>query len=412
MSNIAAKLETTNSAPEFVDRDTFRRSMSLRYKDMLRISDNKQLGYKKIVVGRSMDNVCGYFEITVDRGFYDRSVAFPGQVVNIELDNRQIMRGRIYRVVSLGDASSGDIVISGRDVTGDLVDSTVPEGAKIFASGVDILTIGRGVINGLGLGFLIGAYLQGQNTIEPFSGEDVISDITAVSAIDFLHRYCRKRQLILNTDIFGNLLFKKAEGTRSNNEIINKFRGTNNNVISYRGTYDISKRYRKYICRSQDAELWSSEEVDSSGTALDTDPLLYEGRELEFRMEEGADGSEALKRAEEESNLRRSRAFTYTAIVEGFEDKTLWAIDRVVKVVDDFIFAQGDFLIKAVEYRWDLREGKTTKLELTTVDAYTAQANIDKIKSKYSNQGLEWLGSDASASEQLEALYMKLKGEL
>ena len=88
---------------------------------------------------------------------------------------------------------------------------------------------------------------------------------------------------------------------------------------------------------------------------------------------ETSTGSDDLKdRALWERNVRRARGTVYTPTVRGFRiGGTLWAINKLVKVNDDFAAIKDTMLINSVMFSIDLNAGRTTTLKLVRKDAYT-----------------------------------------
>ncbi len=367
--------------------------------NIVKISNTNYKTFKSFFVKRSIDDVSGSFNIKMSRPANDVTPFKAGDIIDIVLDKVQVMRGKIYEIDLEGDATSDDIILSGRDITGDIIDSTVPDDSKVYTGGegdegVSIFDIAGKILTSLGLDDIIRIRNDSGETIKPFTKEEIISCETGWSVIKFLLKYCRKRQLFLNTDAFGNLVFFKANGIKTGNQIINEFKNNQNNVVSYKGKFNISERFNRYICKSQSSKRWLGGDdatVDADGIAID-DKISF-GREFEFKAVESMDASEAQERAKEEANVRRARGFEYTVEVQGFKDRVFWAVNQFVNISDDKVDVHGEFLIKGVEYGLDIRKGRTTKLVITDRDAYTVQASINKKDSKKQGKR-KWLLGD------------------
>jgi prophage tail gpP-like protein len=367
------------------------RTPKIGYNDtasIVKTLDTNYKTFKSFIISRSIDDVCGKFKIVISRPQTIISPLRTGDTVDIILDGTQVMRGKIYENILTGDAFSDDIIISGRDITGDIVDSTVPDDSKVYSNGVSIFDIAGKILGSMQLSDDIGIRNQTGGTIIPFTDDEIVSCNVGYTVIKFLMKYCRKRQLFLNTDAFGRLVFFKADGVTTGNRIINLNVGIDNNVISYKVKYNISNRFGRYVCKTQDIGGWGDLTVDAVGGA--SDPQITARRTLEFKMEEGGDSSEGADRAAEESNVRRARGFEYVVTVQGFKDKQFWGVNQFVTVADDKADVHGTFLVKAVEYRLDNILGRTTKLTITNKDAYTAQAAISLREAQESDAGSGW----------------------
>jgi len=348
--------------------------------------------------------VCGEFAITLSRPADNKSTFKAGDVIDIRLDGTQIMRGKVYTVDVEGDAFDDYIVISGRDITGDLVDSTVPDNSKVYTDGVSLLDIASKILQSKRMTKIININNSTGGPIVPFTKDEIISCEIGDTIIEFLMKYCRKRQIFLNTSPSGSLVFFKADGKTTGNRIINNFKNNNNNVTDYKAKFGIADRFYKYTCKTQSSGGWSDGEVDSQASVFDPGVDIF--RETEFKLEEGFSGSdECKKRAAEESNVRRARAFEYEATVVGFKDKVLWGVNQLVTVSDDKSGVQGEFLIRGVEYKVDSREGTTTKLTITDKDAYTAQAALSLRNRQESSKS--WYNEEETG-ESLKAILSEI----
>jgi prophage tail gpP-like protein len=361
-------------------RDTYSDKVSI-----VRVGNTNYKTFKAYSVSRSLDDVCGTFEIEISRPEKGVNPFKTDQVIDIQLDNTQIMRGKIYDVSLKGDAYSDTILISGRDIIGDIVDSTVPDDAKVFSGGVGLFDIAFSILKALGAHNLFSIKNHTGETITPFSAEEIVTCETGDTVIEFLLKYCAKRQIFLTSNPYGDLVFFKAQGETTGNVLINKLKSNKNNVISYQSKFNIAERFYKYICKSQDSDGWGGGNVDTGGTALDTGMSIV--RQREFKMEEGGLAKECEERAKEEANIQRARGFEYQAVVQGFKDKVLWKTDQFVKIFDEKCSISGEYLVKSVEYSLTNDTGRTTKLVCTHRDAYTLQASIDK----RSKTGIGWV---------------------
>lgn len=354
-----------------ISRDSYSDNVSI-----IQVGNLNYKVFKSYKVSRSLDDICGSFDIVISRPKEGTNPFKEQQVIDIQLDGVQVMRGKIYNIGLEGDAQSDKIIISGRDITGDIIDSTVPDEAKVFTSGVGLFDIASKVLQSLGLSDLFKIINNTGEKLEPFRADEIVSCETGDTVAEFLLKYCAKRQVFLNTDVDGNLVFFKAQGKTTGNKLINRLKGNDNNVISYKCKFNNSERFYRYICKTQDADGWSSGNVDAGGTAFDTQ--IERHRQLEFKMEEGGSASESKLRAEEEANVRRARAFEYEVAVQGFKDKVSWATDQFVEILDEKCGISGQYLVKSVEYNLTNDDGRITKLVCTNRDAYTVQASIDK----------------------------------
>ena len=390
----------------------------IRNSNKLRFSDDKVTvsvegvtykTFKSVNVVRTIDDVAGSFSVAISKPSGTVKDFKTGNIIFIKLDGVQVMRGKIYEIKVIGDSGNKGILLSGRDITGDLIDSSVPDGSKVFTDGVTLIAIAEKIITSLGLNVVMRVLDKSGGKIQPFSKVEIVSCQVGDTVIEFLSKYCRKRQLFLNTDAFSNLILFKATGEDTGNRIINQDIDNENNVISYKVKSNISKRFNKYICKVQDSDAWvggGDSTVDAVGVAFD--PAIQGSRIHEFKMEEESPSSEECrKRAAEESNVRRARGFEYIVTVQGFKDKVTWAVNQFVTVSDDKAGVYGVFLIKGVEFKLDSTRGRFTKLTIVTKDAYTAEAAVNLRTSKEQNAGNKWQSSVRGIVEEVKSFLEK-----
>ena len=367
--------------------------------------------FKSYSISRSVDDICGSFSLVLTTPLNNPFEL--DSVIDIFIDSKQVMRGKVYSVEKTTDNNINDLMIYGRDITGDLIDSTVPDSCKTFLAVNDgvttlsIFDIAVSMIEAAGMSKLISC-INKAGVIEPFSSDEIIVYRFGDTISDHLTRYCRKRQLFLNTDEMGNLVFFRATGSDNKNCLYAQYNGKNNNVISRSTKNSIHDRFYKYICRSQDAGNWGTilsalglgeddedRDIDANGEAFDRSPDIKNTfRVLEFKLEKGGNDADCTGRAIEEAGLRRARAFRYSATVRGYSDIAPWSVDQIVKIVDDFAGIYGFLYLAAVEYRYDLDGGKTTRLELSYLDAYSLiaaqQSSVEEAKQNRASNTGRW----------------------
>lgn len=369
-----------------LNKDTYNERFSV-----VKVDNNNYMTFKSFNVKRSIDDVCGTFSIELSRPPSGKNPFKSQDVIDIVLDGVQVMRGKIYETQLDGTAIEDNITIAGRDITGDIIDSTVPEGAKVFSDGVGMFDIASKIITSLGLGETIPILNLTGEKIEPFSKDELVTVDAGTTVAEILMKYATKRQLFINTGPTGQLVFFKANGSDSGNVLVNKFKSNENNVIGYKTKFNTSERFYRYICYSQDSNGWDALDMNTAGVAFDTQIATH--RQLEFMMEEGGKQSEVKLRAEEEANIRKARAFEYEALVQGFKQKTPWQTNKFIEIQDEKSGISGQHLVKSVEYSLTNDRGRTTKLVCTHRDAYTLQAAIDK----RSKTGTGWVNDSSPA---------------
>lgn len=333
------------------------------------------INWEQASVFRSMETVCGAFSFTSSA---DENNLFPikvGEAVEISVDGIQVINGFVEKLGIEYSAKSHAITVSGRDILGDLVDSTV--GAiKEFTGAVSLLDIARRVLDENNLSSVnIKDETGGFETFKPI---EVTSAEVGMGAFEFLELYARKSQILLTNDGKGNLVFARASTEALPATLKNKV-GGDSNILQASTNFDDSQRHYKYIvqsqlnAQSQDLGVSPKDIASQRGQAIDSQ--IRTSRLLEFNAEESSDSQTATERAVWEANIRRARSLSYSPTIQGHSvNGQLWKPNILVEVDDDFADIQATLLIKSVRYAQSIDGGSTTKLGLTYQDAYTLQA--------------------------------------
>lgn len=348
--------------------------------------------WKSAVVQRSIDSNAGAFRFSTSSEAPIK--AYPvktGDFVEIIINGMRKIAGFVDEISGSQSDNSHNIEVVGRDNTADLIDSSVPDGAKVTEGPVTLEALAKNVISALSAQIRVDSTVAG---ITPFTSEDLQAAGSGQSCMDFLVSFARKRQVYLVPDGAGGLLiYRPVEANVATSPLLHRADDDQNNVLNYSFRIGQQQRYRTYICRSQDnmgadpfAEYFG-EGCNREGRCADTQIRI--SRLLEVQAEETMGNSDAGERAKEESNIRRAASTTYTATVAGAAQAngTLWDFGQFVDVIDDYAGIKGRFLIKSVEYAVDTESGTRTQLVCVPPDAYQVTAEAPKADKRSSKSG-------------------------
>jgi prophage tail gpP-like protein len=343
----------------------------------IRINGQIYTLWETATVSRSLDNVCGQFGFTTSlRGDYPVQ---DGDQVQVLVNSKVWLTGYVFDLTSNYGIGSSYVSIAGRDLTADLVDSSVPDSAKVLSGGT-IIDMCRAVVNGLGLPIKV---IDQTGGVAPFATADLETAEVGGNCFDFLSSFARRRQVYLITSRDGDLIVYRPSGVTATTQIINKHDSANrNNVLSCTVRRSSMDRYYRYRISSQDSVAdndidYSGTGTDNNGEAIDND--IRQLRYLEVIAEEPMAPTDCSARAKEESNLRRARGLDYSATIAGVtqRDGSLWEPGQLVRVDDDILNVIGTFIIRRVQLDVDLGSpasgGSRTTLTVAQPDAYKAQ---------------------------------------
>lgn len=295
-----------------------------------------------------------------------------GEECQVLVDGEKILTGHIEIVNVEGSAENHSISITGRNKTGDILDSKIGSLSKIIPP-ISLKSLIEKVIKHIGSSISVvdnfgpRIFTKAGDDFEPDVGQD---------AWDFIETIARKRQVLLSSTADGDVLITRASGKEIDATLQHLIGNDNNNVLEYSVSYDTTGRYNVYKMSTQlnavalvHAGAFSNKDVvNQSGQS--TDLLIRKGRQLVLISESA--GSNPIDRSQWELNVRRARGKVYAATVHGFRNQTgnLWAVNELVQVEDEFAGINSRMLVNSVEFNID-DTGRLTKLSLVEKDSFT-----------------------------------------
>lgn len=313
------------------------------------------------------------FEATAKKG-----VPLPfrgGESCVVLVNDLKVLTGNIEIVEVNYSGSEHRIVISGRDKTGDLLDSTLDAISDIIPP-ISLKELIEIVIDKLGLPIEV---IDKVNPPKFNKAEDLASPSAGQNAFSFIETYARKRQVLITSNSDGNLVISKSSGTFVSSALRNQVNGDFNNVLEGSVSYDTTGRFNTYKFASSlnptslifAGNTPLEKVVSQSGTATDSD--IRKGRQLILISEDPFSDKQNEDRAKWEANIRKARGRVYSVTVSGYETltKQLWDINMVVPVVDDFAGIDARMLINSVNFSENLNSGATSSLGLVNEEAYS-----------------------------------------
>jgi prophage tail gpP-like protein len=236
----------------------------------------------------------------------------------------------------------------------------------------------------------IGADMQVIDLANPqaFSiASDMLTPEPGEGAFSFLEKLAKKRKVLLTSDADGNLVITRAGTERSAGRIQHILGASDNNVLSASTSYDMTARFNRYTFTSAlnldaltKAGITTPEHiVNQRGYAIDES--VRRSRQLALQPETSLAARDNTARAEWEANVRQSRGKLYSCVVQGHREipgGALWAVNKLIPIVDDFAGINGDMRISAVAFSLDESRGRTTTLTMMPPNAFTLSLSQPK----------------------------------
>lgn len=316
-----------------------------------------------------------------------------GEFCQIIVDNEVVVTGWIEVVDGRGDNSGNSLNFTGRDKTGDILDSTIGPNFPDLKPPISLKAMVERVIAHIkatqrNRPDVPGGGIEVVDNVNPElfkAAEDLVSPEPGAGAFEFLEPYARKRQVLLTSDANGNFVIDSPIAVEIGAFIQNKLEdpGGRNNVLNYDWSYDSTGRFNEYRSISQLntssgslAGILDAATVSSQGEKdIVTDRQIRAGRQLILISEASAATAQATPRAEWEANIRKARGNVYSATVSGFRNQTgdLWRVNTLLSVDDDEADIAATMLTNTVSYSLDEDSGDTTTIGFVNRNAFTLE---------------------------------------
>lgn len=340
---------------------------------------------KSISVSRSLRSFAGWFDISSSADENERIPIKVNDAVQIVSGSSGVLlTGYIERLSVRQDAGAHEISVGGRDITADLIDSTLR--TKVFNGPIKFLDLVSNVLREQGLASIKVVNEAGQ--IAEIKASELVAGEIGESVFGFLERYARRVQVILTTNEGGNVLIMRAGAVESGFDLVRASGSPATNILASSVEVNVAGRFGNYACQGQLAPAGinfdgrTQEATAQSGTARDRG--VRSARFFEFEAETAMDSDACGDRAKLESNVRRAKSLDYRATVQGVPE-TL-KLNRRVRVRDDFCGINDTLLITDIEHRFDLG-GTTTTVGCTFRDAFTLEEELELATAARSKAG-------------------------
>ncbi len=298
-----------------------------------------------------------------------------GEPCRVIVDNEPVVTGYIETVAGDYDAGSHSLFVSGRDKTGDLVDSTLDAMDDIKLT--SLKSIIEQVITALELNITVLDFASPEDFNE---SEDIATPEAGQNAFEFIETLARNRHVLLTSDSDGNIIIEQTANVGTSGTLQNILGASDNNIKSASFSYDRTGRYNVYRFRSMLDEVALNNAgtvgiatiVNQNGSIIDTE--IRVGRQLSLIAESSMSDDGCVDRAIWEANIRKARGQMYSAVVQGYRTKPgglLWSPNSSVVVVDNFANIDATMLINSVRFNMDVDGGRTTEIQCIERNAYS-----------------------------------------
>lgn len=352
------------------------------------------VGWKNLKFSRSIRENVGQFSITTTRKNNINIVARANDLITIFYKNNTVFTGFIDSITSTGSRNGNEIIYSGRDPICDLVDSSIPDKAKLIKGSISLNDLIGNIFRALG----ITKYKSIDTTIGKIGIKKVKIQKAAASsdkAIDFIAKFAASKQAWLISNEFGDLEIMRAG--ESDSELFFYFLengNTKNNIIDAELQIDLKKIFKTIKVRGKGSITFGISDsdvtnlVDINGSA--TDDWSRPTRYLEIKNHDIKTKTDAIQRARDEVNQRKAAAYQYILKTNFFVNANgePLRIGQIVFVEDEIREVHGKHVISSFEINYDKESGTNVSIVLAPPQAYqivdidARQDKITKIEDK------------------------------
>lgn len=354
-------------------------------KIIIEIDGKRYEGWTNMESSSGMDEIAGTFQFTATASMQSSFPIKNGAGAKVFVNGTQTHAGNVETVVVAYTAIDHRISISGRDITGDIVDSKLSKSIE-FTKNTTLVSVIEKALADLNFD------LKVENTagdIEPFALNELVSSTIGEGAFEFMSKYAQKRQVLLGFNGIDTIQIFRASQEKLPVKLTNKIGAKDNNILNATVIYDQVNRFNKVQIFSQDntvqSEASPSETVDKTTVQFDTQ--IRSSRQTAYVIGNTLNQTDGQKLADWYVNIARGRSITYQANVQGFEYATgeIWKKNKLVRVEDDFANIYSYMLIRKVNFIQS-SAGTFTVLELVPPDAFTLKPNI--VQENFNQVGL------------------------
>lgn len=338
-------------------------------------------GWKSFSITRRLDSLSGNFSISLHDRFREDGSRWPikpGDDIQMFIGQDKIFVGYVDTLSATASADGRDLSISGRDLTGDLVDCVPKQQGEL--KNLSLTQLCQEICTPFGI--QVQDVLDNTATKEVFSVWRIKPGETAFETLD---RAAKQRGVFLIANDFGQLRITRKGRFRASTEIVQGV-----NCLSISASYDNKDRFSEYkvVGQAPGTDTFNGANV-SSPSATANDKGITRFRPTVIISETNVDQAKAQQRANWENTLRAANSFKVNVSVQEFfqQDGRLWRINEVVKVTSGFIGLQKqDLLVRSVSFSKS-DSGTVCTMEMTRPDAFQPKKTIEQDADPVSNLG-------------------------
>ncbi len=317
-------------------------------------------GWLKAEITRSLKAVAGHFEISFYDKWKDQKISWAlatGDECSLELEGAQLIKGMIDTFDGVISSETLSLSVSGRDLTGNLVDSGSIINQKSF-KGQSLKEMAEALAAPFGIE--VSSQSTAANTpIQAFTFQynETIWEI--------INRLAHYQGVLAYPDSNGGITFSDVATTAVD-------RLEERKAISVNVKSDFSQKFQQYIVVSHSG---TPDHKVTTQKAVAIDNSVKFPRSKIIILSKKTDTAGAQARANWEMAMQIAKSFQVTVILKGWKNSSenIWQINTLVNLKSPRFNINGNFLIEETKFILSPEVGMITILTLVLPDAYKPQ---------------------------------------
>lgn len=317
----------------------------------------KYIGWQTMRVNRSIEQASGEFTVNVTE-----RLAVPlkqhditlNERCQVQLYNQTVITGYVDQVTPRYDDKTHSITVAGRDVTGDIIDSSAVLEKSELAN-VTILQLAQALLKDTGIAVVC------PQPGKPFA-KAVVNGSESIFSV--LQSHAKQRGMLVYT--LGDGILRIGNPDQEDAQVV-LVEGDAIKVGS--AEHNVSEQYHTYIFHAQGKN-------GKTVTHKLIDPTVRQGRTLVQDIELAEDSSlDLATRTAWELKVRQAKARRASVTVQGWQyaPGKLWNVALLVHLKSPRLGYDQPMLISTLTHTADDDSGTLTELTLTDPAAYAPQ---------------------------------------
>lgn len=320
-------------------------------------------GWLTAEITRSLKAVSGHFAINYTDKWSGQKQSWQlkaGDFCSVELDGKTVITGMIDTVESDLAGESRNLSVTGRDKTGNLVDSGTLLQQKSF-KGQSLKQMATTLASPFGIS------VSSNSDAANASIKNITYQYNE-TIWEMINRVAMYQGVLAYPDSNGGIIFSDVASDFSTVDCLFEEK----NILEINAQTDSSQKFQKYIVVSHQG---SPDSRVTTVRAQATDNSVSLPRAKIVITSKKTDNNGAQARANWEMSMHTAKSFHANITVLGWKNSKgkLWAINTMIFVDAPSCGISGNFLIEETKFMLEENRGMLTQLTIVLRDAYKPQ---------------------------------------